>query len=204
VAALLPEHAIVVDESLTSGATFPSVSAGCPRHDVLTLTGGAIGMGLPVALGAAIACPDRPVIALQAEGSAMYTIQALWSMAREAADVTVIILNNHSYGILNVELQRVGAARNGKAHRQLDLSTPPLDFVSIASGMGVPAVRPATARHFAAALKGALDEPGPHLIEAVIPQVFTGRKLKALPTALRAMEALPTPLAKALKRRIAP
>jgi acetolactate synthase-1/2/3 large subunit len=204
VAALLPEHAIVVDESLTSGATFPSVSAGCPRHDVLTLTGGAIGMGLPVALGAAVACPNRPVIALQAEGSAMYTIQALWSMAREAADVTVIILNNHSYGILNVELQRVGAARNGEAHRQLDLSTPPLDFVSIASGMGVPAVRPTTARHFAAALKGALGEPGPHLIEAVIPPVFAGRKLKALPTALRAMEALPTPLAKALKRRIAP
>jgi acetolactate synthase-1/2/3 large subunit len=125
-------------------------------------------------------------------------------MAREAADVTVIIPNSHSYGILNVELQRVGAARNGAAHRQLDLSTPPLDFVSIASGMGVPAVRPTTARHFAAALKGALGEPGPHLIEAVIPQVFTGRKLKALPTALRAMEALPTPLAKALKRRIAP
>jgi acetolactate synthase-1/2/3 large subunit len=205
VAALLPEGAIVVDESLTSGAAFPSVSAGCSPHDVLTLTGGAIGMGLPVALGAAVARPDRPVIALQADGSAMYTIQALWSMAREAADVTVVLFNNRSYGILNVELQRVGAAARGdRSHSQLDLSTPPLDFVAIATGLGVPAVRPTTARHFAAALANALAEPGPHLIEAVIPQVFTGRKLTALPTALKAMEALPTPLAKALKKRIAP
>ncbi len=145
----------------------------------------------------------------------MYTIQALWSMAREQLDVTVVLLNNRSYGILNVELQRVGAAgaRSGDggrasdrraSHRQLDLSSPPLDFVSIATGLGVPAVRPTTARHFAAALSGALRERGPHLIEAVIPQVFTGRKLKALPTALRAMESLPAPLAKALKRRLAP
>jgi acetolactate synthase-1/2/3 large subunit len=203
VAALLPEQAIVVDESLTSGASFPSASAGAPPHDVLTLTGGAIGMGLPLAVGAAVACPDRPVIALQADGSAMYTIQALWTMAREQLDVTVVLLNNRSYGILTVELQRVGA--HGTApHRQLDLSTPPLDFVSLAQGMGVPASRPTTAREFAVQVSNALAEPGPHLIEAVIPQVFTGRKLKALPVALRAMEALPTPLAKALRRRIAP
>ncbi len=234
VAALLPEQAIVVDESLTSGSGFPAASAGAPPHDVLTLTGGAIGMGLPLAVGAAVACPDRPVIALQADGSAMYTIQALWTMAREQLDVTVVLLNNRSYGILNVELQRVGAqgvkggasrgdrhsggASRGDghsggasretpgsaAHRQLDLSSPALDFVALAQGMGVPAVRPATARDFAVQLSNALAEPGPHLIEAVIPQVFTGRKLRALPVALRAMEALPTPLAKALQRRIAP
>jgi len=205
VAALLPERAIVVDESLTSGAAFPSMSAGAPPHDVLTLTGGAIGMGLPLAVGASVACPDRPVIALQADGSAMYTMQALWTMAREQLDVTVVLLNNRSYGILNVELQRVGASGNGAAsHHQLDLSSPPLDFVALAQGMGVPASRPTTAREFAVQLSNSLAEPGPHLIEAAVPQVFTGRKLKALPVALRAMEALPAPLAKALRRRIAP
>lgn len=204
VAALLPEHAVVVDESLTSGASFTAASAGCAPHDVLTLTGGAIGMGLPLAVGAAVACPDRPVIALQADGSAMYTLQALWTMAREGLDVTVVLLNNRGYGILNVELQRVGASGGERAHRQLDLAEPPLDFVSLAQGMGVPASRPRTSREFAVQLSNALAEPGPHLIEAVIPQVFSGRKLRALPVALKAMEALPAPLAKALKRRIAP
>lgn len=204
-AAMLPERAVVVDESLTSGATFTAASAGAPPHDVLTLTGGAIGFGLPVAVGAAVACPDRPVIALQADGSAMYTIQSLWTMAREELDITVIIFNNRSYGILDVELQRVGAGAAGPAaHAQLDLSSPPLDFVAIAAGMGVSATRAQTCRELAVQLSTALAEPGPHLIEAVVPPVFSGRRLRALPVALRAMESLPAPLAKALKRRIAP
>ncbi|MBN9611515.1 MAG: acetolactate synthase large subunit [Actinobacteria bacterium 69-20] len=205
VAALLPHGAIVSDEALTSGSTFAAASAGAPPHDVLTLAGGAIGQGLPVAVGAAIACPDRPVIALEADGSAMYTIQALWTMAHENLDITVVILNNRSYGILNVELQRVQASAAGpRATAQLDLGNPNLDFVSLGTGLGVPSVRSTTTFEFAAQLANALAEPGPHLIEAVIPQVFTGRKLRALPYALRAMESLPAPLAKAVKRRIAP
>ena len=123
----------------------PHYTAGCPRHDVLALTGGAIGQGLPNAVGAAIACPDRPVLAMIGDGSAMYTVQALWTMARERLDVTSIIFNNKSYAILNVELQRVEAgARGDKAHAQLDLANPGLDFVQMAQGMGVKATRATT------------------------------------------------------------
>src|SRR3954454_11821228 len=111
IAAVLPEGAIVSDESQTSGVTLAMHTAGAPRHDLLTLTGGEIGQGLPVAVGAAVACPERPVFALQGEGSAMYTIQALWTMAREQFDVTVVISTNLSYAILNIELERVGAER---------------------------------------------------------------------------------------------
>lgn len=202
VAALLPDRAIVVDESLTSGSSFPAASAGCPPHDVLTLTGGAIGMGLPLTVGAAVACPDRPVVTLEADGSAMYTIQALATMARDGLDATVVILNNRSYGILNVELQRTGAGGGAQAQRQLDLSEPPLDFVALATGMGVPATRPRTARELAVQFGNALAEPGPHLIEAVIPPVFSAGKLKALPVALKTLSALPAPIARRLQRRI--
>src|SRR5205085_11514429 len=146
IAALLPEGAIVSDEAVTSGLTFGAQSEGAPRHDLLTLTGGAIGQGLPVAVGAAVACPDRPVFALEAEGSAMYTIQSLWTMAREELDVTVVIFNNRSYAILNIELERVGARAGGrKAKSQLDLSGPDFDLARIASGFGVPAERVDTA-----------------------------------------------------------
>ncbi|HCL87078.1 MAG TPA: acetolactate synthase large subunit, partial [Comamonadaceae bacterium] len=110
---LLPERAIIVDEAQTSGIMLPLFTAGSPRHDVLTLTGGAIGQALPCAVGAAIACPERKVLALSGDGSAMYTLQALWTMARERLDVVSIIFNNQSYAILNVELQRVGAAGAG-------------------------------------------------------------------------------------------
>lgn len=169
VGALLPEGAIVSDEANTSGAGLPTATAGAPRHDWLTLTGGAIGQGLPVAVGAAVACPDRKVLALQADGSALYTIQSLWTMARENLDVVTVIFNNRSYAILNMELQRVGAEAGGpKALSQLDLSRPDLDFVSIAEGFGVRGVRPTTAEEFTAELERALAEPGPHLIEAVI------------------------------------
>src|SRR4029450_13169477 len=113
IGALLPENAIISDEANTSGVLLPDATAASPPHDVLTLTGGAIGQGLPVAVGAAIAAPDRPVIALQSDGSALYTISALWTMAREHLDITVVILNNRAYAILQVELQRVGASAGG-------------------------------------------------------------------------------------------
>lgn len=170
IGAVLPEGAIVSDEANTSGLSIPAATAGGPRHDWMTLTGGAIGIGLPLALGAAIACPDRPVLALEADGSAMYTLQALWSMARESCDVTTVILNNGSYAILNLELNRVGAGAGGpKAREMLDLHGPDLDFVSMATGMGVPAERVDTAEGLTAALEKAFAEPGPHLIDAVLP-----------------------------------
>lgn len=168
--AVLPEGAIVADEANTSGLWASGATAGASPHDWLTLTGGAIGFGMPVATGAAIACPDRPVVNLQADGSAMYTLQALWTQAREGLDVTTVIFNNRSYAILNLELSRVGVDAPGpKALSMLDLSNPDLDFVALASGMGVPAERPETAEALTAALERAIAEPGPHLIEAVLP-----------------------------------
>ena len=167
--ALLPEGAIVVDEALTSGTHLPVATAGAPRHDWLTLTGGAIGQGLPSAAGAALACPDRPVIGLQADGSALYTITALWTYAREQLDVTTVICDNRAYAILDGELQRVGAVGDGqRARALLDLSRPDLDFVALATGMGVPASRATTAEELADQLARALAEPGPHLIDAVL------------------------------------
>ena len=205
IGAVLPDNAIISDESQTSGVMLPSLSAGAPRHDVLTLTGGAIGQGVPVAIGAAVACPDRPVLALQADGSAMYTIQSLWTMAHENLNITVVIVNNRSYGILNVELQRVGAGACGpKAKAQLDLTGPGLDFVHLGLGMGVPSRRVETAEELSTALEGAFARPGPHLIEAVIPPAFSGLKLKALPYAMSALSKMPDPVAKAVKRRLWP
>jgi acetolactate synthase I/II/III large subunit len=170
VGALLPEGAIVSDEANTSGLWLPGATAGAPPHDWLTLTGGAIGQGLPLAAGAALACPGRPVLALEADGSAMYTLSALWTHARESLDVTTVILSNGSYAILNMELDRVGAEPAGDAARSLlELTRPGIDFVALAAGMGVPASRAETAGEFAASLRQALAEPGPHLIEAVIP-----------------------------------
>ncbi|MDQ2755871.1 MAG: acetolactate synthase large subunit [Actinomycetota bacterium] len=169
IGALMPSGAIVVDEALTSGAHLAAATAGCPRHDWLTLTGGAIGQGLPVATGAAVACPDRPVIAVQADGSAMYTITALWTQAREQLDVTTVICDNRAYAILDGELARVGAARDGeRARRLLDLTGPALDFVALATGMGVPARRARSAEELVDHLRWALAEPGPHLIDAVL------------------------------------
>lgn len=202
---LLPEKAIIVDEAQTSGTTLPLFTAGGPKHDVLALTGGAIGQGLPAAVGAAIACPDRPVIALVGDGSAMYTIQALWTMARENLNVVSIIFNNGAYGILSMELERVGAEKAGpKAKAQLDLHNPALNFVRLAEGMGVSAVRAATAEEFVTALARAFATPGPHLIDAIVPSTFSGLKLKALPHALRLLGVLPQPVARSIKRKIAP
>jgi acetolactate synthase I/II/III large subunit len=172
VGALLPEGAIVSDEANTSGLLMPASTAGSPRHDWLTLTGGAIGQGMPLAVGAAIACPDRPVVCLEADGSAMYTPSALWTQAREGLDVTTVVLSNRAYAILRMELQRVGAEGGGpRAADLLDLSRPDLDFVTIAGGMGVPASRATTVEQFTEAFGKALAEPGPHLIEAVVPSL---------------------------------
>ena len=173
IGALLPEGAIVSDEANTSGTFLPTFTAGAPRHDWLTLTGGSIGQGLPVAVGAAIACPDRPVLALEADGSALYTLQSLWTMAREQLDVTTVIFSNRRYAILRMELARVGATASGqRALEMLDISPPDIDFVALAKGLGVPATRPERAEAFVADLDRAFSEPGPHLIEAVIPSLF--------------------------------
>jgi acetolactate synthase-1/2/3 large subunit len=171
--ALMPEGAIVADEAQTSGIWAAGATAGAPRHDWLTLTGGSIGFGMPLATGAAIACPDRPVVNLQADGSAMYTLQSLWTQARENLDVTTIVFANRSYAILNLELSRVGVEQPGPtALSTLDLTHPDLDFVQLAQGMGVDAVRPADNEELVAAMERALAEPGPHLIEAVVPSGF--------------------------------
>jgi acetolactate synthase-1/2/3 large subunit len=202
---LMPENAIIVDEAQTSGIMLAMYTAGAPHHDVVTLTGGAIGQGLPNAVGAAIACPQRKVIALAGDGSAMYTIQALWTQAREKLDVINIIFNNRSYAILNVELQRVGAVgASDRAKAQLDLRNPPLDFVRLGEGMGVPSRRATTTEEFLSAFEYALRTPGPHLIEAIVPPSLTGLKLRVLPHLLQSLANLPQPLARALKRKIAP
>jgi acetolactate synthase-1/2/3 large subunit len=168
--ALMPERAIVSDEAHTSSLFMPAATAGAPRHDWLTLTGGAIGDGMPVAIGAAVACPDRKVICLEADGSALYTPQSLWTMARERLDVTTIIFHNAAYAILRLELQRVGAGAGGpKARDMFSLSRPALDFVALARGMGMPAERATTADELVTQLRRALAEPGPHLIEAIVP-----------------------------------
>jgi acetolactate synthase-1/2/3 large subunit len=173
IGALLPEGAIVSDEANTSGTFLPGMTAGAPRHDLLTLTGGSIGQGLPVAVGAAVACPGRPVLALEADGSALYTIQSLWTMAREQLDVTAVIFSNRRYAVLRMELARVGATSTGEhALAMLDIAPPEIDFVALAKGFGVPASRPETAEAFSDALERAFAEPGPHLIEAVVPSVF--------------------------------
>lgn len=169
IGALLPPDSVISDESVTSGmVNLNEALVGAPAHDILGLTGLAIGQGLPVATGAAVACPDRPVVCLQADGSAMYTIQALWTQARERLDVTTVILSNRSYAILRTELARVGAPRNGAATRLMDLDDPALDFVALATGMGVPASRATTVEELYGQFRDAVATPGPHLIEAVL------------------------------------
>jgi acetolactate synthase-1/2/3 large subunit len=139
----------------------------------LTLTGGAIGQGLPAAVGAAVACPDRRVLALEADGSALYTVQSLWTMAREGLDVTTVICNNGSYSILNMELNRVGGGPPGpRAKEMLDLKRPDLDFVALAKGLGVPATRATDAGELADQLGRSFATPGPSLIEAMVPPLL--------------------------------
>jgi acetolactate synthase-1/2/3 large subunit len=169
VGALLPEGAIVVDEGVTSTRQMPVPTAGAPRHDWLTLTGGAIGQGLPLATGAAVACPGRRVVCLEGDGSAMYTLAALWTQARERLDITTVVFSNRSYRILEGELRNVGAEAVGPRARDfLELSRPDLDFVALAAGMGVPGGQARTAEEFAREFGRAVREPGPHVIDAVL------------------------------------
>ena len=177
IAASLPEHAIISDEANTSGFALPMALAAAPRHTLLTLTGGSIGQGMPAATGAAIAAPDRPILSLEADGSALYTLQALWTQARERLDVTTVLINNAAYAILRMELARTLADQTGagqageRAGRMLDLSHPTPDFTQLSAGLGVPARRVTTAAELDRALREAYAEPGPHLIEAIVPPV---------------------------------
>jgi acetolactate synthase-1/2/3 large subunit len=169
VARALPDHAIVVDEGATSSLALYDALASAAPHSWLTLTGGAIGQGLPCATGAAIACRDRKVVAFQADGSALFTLQALWTQARESLDVTTVICANRAYRILQIELLRAGAGAGGAAARALtELADPAPDWVDLASGMGVPAERATDADSLVRALDRALAEPGPRLVEAIL------------------------------------
>lgn len=168
--AFTPEAAIIVNEALTTGLLWNAVYAShAAPHTMLGITGGAIGQGLPTALGAALACPDRRVIAFQADGSGLYTLQALWSMARENVDVTIVVCANRYYRILQVELARSGITEPGpKAQTLINLTHPVIDWVALAKGFGVPACSVTTDSEFADALMRALTERGPSLIEAVL------------------------------------
>ncbi|MFL5237019.1 MAG: acetolactate synthase large subunit [Rhizomicrobium sp.] len=165
VGALLPDNAIVVDESITSGRGMMAATAGAPPHDWLVNTGGSIGIGLPLAVGAAIASPERPVLCLEADGSAMYTLQALWTAAREGLKITTVIFANHAYAILKGELANHGINAGRKALELLDLNKPEIDWVALAKGLGVPATRVATTDEFASALQRGFECGEPNLIE---------------------------------------
>ena len=169
IGAMLPEDAVVVDEAISVGRGLQPYTRGAPPHDWLAICGGAIGIGIPLATGAAVACPDRKVIGLQADGSAMYTVQGLWTQAREGLDVTTLMFANRAYASLRHELHGVGARNPGrKALDMLDLGRPALDWVSIAKGMGVDAARATTADELVRAAGAALDTPGPSLVEIVM------------------------------------
>lgn len=166
----MPDNALVSDDGVSNGLLSYLPTQTARPHDWMMLTGGAIGQGMPLALGAAIAAPDRKVICLSGDGAGMYTNQALWSMAREGVDVTTIVFVNHSYRILNIELHRTGAGNPGPtAKNMLSIGGPDIDWVSLSQSMGVPAVEAATAEAFDAALSKAMSEPGPHLIAAIVP-----------------------------------
>ncbi len=166
VGALLPENTIVVDEAMTSGRGMMAATAGSPAHDWLGNTGGSIGIALPLAVGAAVACPHRPVLCLTADGSGMYTVQGLWTMAREGLRVTTVVFANRSYAVLQREFSGLGVGAPGPRVAALfDIGRPSLDWVHLAKGMGVPASRVTTLDEFAKALKGGFESRGPSLIE---------------------------------------
>ena len=169
VAALLPESAIVSDEMISVGGDVLPYLIDAAPHDQLPVTGGSIGQGIPVALGAAMACPDRKVVVLQADGSAMYTLQALWTIARENLDVVTVIFANRRYRILDVEMRRTGAHGYGeRANQMIDIGRPDLDWVKLSTGMGVAATRAASVAEFTAQFRAAMAGKGARLIEAVI------------------------------------
>lgn len=167
-AAVLPEDVIVIDEAITNRFPALAATAGALPHDWLDLTGGSLGLGLPMALGAALAAPGRRVINLQADGSALYTPQALWSLAREGVDVTTVILANRRYRILEYELQRLQLTDAARGRSLTDLTQPHIDFVQLAESLGVPAEQVTTAEALADAIRRSGATPGPQVIEAVL------------------------------------
>ncbi len=166
--ALMPEHAVIADESVSFGRGFFPLTQAAPPHDWLNVTGGAIGGGPPMATGAAIGAPGRRVINLQADGSAMYTVQALWTQAREKLDVTTVLLSNRKYQILLGELANVGANPGRTALDMMDLGNPDIDWPKLAQSMGVEGARTDTAEGFADLLAHSLKRSGPFLIELLI------------------------------------
>ena len=168
IAALMPEDTVLVDEGITASAHLAPALRRGPGHDVLTITGGSIGFGLPNAVGAAVACPDRKVVVLEGDGSGMYTLQSLWTMAREGLDVTTVIFANRGYQILREELAAMGVNEVGRnAARMFDVEGPALDWVALSQGHGVQAVRVSDMAGFNAAFAGAMGQKGPRLIEAL-------------------------------------
>ncbi len=166
VGALLPENAIVVDESMTSGRSLMAATRGAPPHDWLGNTGGSIGIALPLAVGAAVACPERRVLCLSADGSGMYTAQALWTMAREGLKITIVIFANHTYAVLKREFSNLGIGNPGpRALDMFEIGRPDLDWTFLAKGMGVPGVRVTSLDEFAKALRAGFESQGPMLIE---------------------------------------
>ncbi|MGA2743841.1 MAG: acetolactate synthase large subunit [Candidatus Sulfotelmatobacter sp.] len=166
VGALLPENAIVVDESMTSGRGMMAATKGAPPHDWLGNTGGSIGIAMPLAVGAAVACPDRRVLCLTADGSGMYTLQALWTMAREGLDVTTVVFANRDYAVLKREFSYLGIGNPGpRALDMFEIGRPDLDWVQLAKGLGVPGTRVTSLAEFAKALRKGFASEGPTLIE---------------------------------------
>ncbi|MGA8401725.1 MAG: thiamine pyrophosphate-dependent enzyme, partial [Stellaceae bacterium] len=167
--ALLPENAIVVDEAVTTGRGFFAPTKAAAPHDWLSNMGGSIGLGMPLATGAAVACPNRKVVCLEGDGSGMYTLQALWTQAREGLDVTTLVFSNRAYQILKGELANVGAGNPGrKALDMLDLGNPDLDWVGLAKAMGVPGAKVTTMEEFNRRCAEGLGSPGPYVIEVVL------------------------------------
>jgi acetolactate synthase-1/2/3 large subunit len=173
-AAVQPEGAIIVDEGVSAGGVHFGLSAACPPFSYLSLTGGATGYGLPCAVGAAIACPDRPVIVIEGDGSAMYSVQALWTMARQGLHVITLILANDRYRILELELEREFGTPTASAQQVTDFSSPPLRWTTLASSLGVSAQQVTTTVELRAALSTALAERRPYLIEVRIAASATG------------------------------
>lgn len=166
VGALLPENAIVVDESMTSGRGMMASTKGAPRHDWLGNTGGSIGIAMPLAVGAAVACPDRKVLCLTADGSGMYTLQGLWTMARESLAITTVVFANRTYGVLKREYSYLGVGEPGaRAAEMFEIGRPDLDWVQLGRGMGVPSSRVDSLGAFAKALQMGFESGGPTLIE---------------------------------------
>ena len=167
--ALIPENAIVVDEAISTGRGFDLPTAGAPPHDWLNIVGGSIGFGLPAATGAAIASPDRTVVALEGDGSAMYTLQALWTMARENLNVKILVFANRGYQILKAELANITAGKpERRANGILTMDNPALDWVALAKGHGVAASRVDNLDSFASEFRRALASHGPNLIEVAM------------------------------------